>query len=80
MFFNKKKHKLRKKYDEQLLKDIDQAKVQWDNAKKTEMNVYEIDDELIAETQLAKAKYHFLYLEAKKRKLRGRMQSSIISR
>ena len=42
--------------------------------------VYDSDDELTAETKLARAKYEFLYREAKLRKVHGRMQSSVFGK
>ncbi|MYU74997.1 YaaL family protein [Ligilactobacillus salivarius] len=77
--FGRNKKKLRKEYDEELLYLIDQAKKNWDDhARQTEQAVYEVDEELVAETQLAKAKYQFLYQEAKLRNVRGHIQSSVI--
>ena len=75
ILFGRNKKKLRKEYDEELLYLIDQAKKNWDHARQTEQAVYE---ELVAETQLAKAKYQFLYQEAKLRNVRGHIQSSVI--
>lgn len=74
--FNQKK--LRKTYDEMLLSEIDIAKQNWDHAKQTQMAVFDADDELIAETQLAQAKFRFLYQEARLRQVKGRLQSSVI--
>lgn len=78
ILFGRNKKKLRKEYDEELLYLIDQAKKNWDHARQTEQAVYEVDEELVAETQLAKAKYQFLYQEAKLRNVRGHIQSSVI--
>ena len=74
ILFGRNKKKLRKEYDEELLYLIDQAKKNWDHARQTEQAVYEV----VAETQLAKAKYQFLYQEAKLRNVRGHIQSSVI--
>ena len=52
----------------------------WDHARQTEEAVYDSDDELTAETKLARAKYEFLYREAKLRKVHGRMQSSVFGK
>lgn len=78
--FGRKKHLLRKAYDGFLLNDIDEAKQKWDHASQTEKAVYDADNELTAETQLARAKYEFLYREAKRRKVHGHMQSSVFGR
>lgn len=42
------------------------------------MAVFEADDELIAETQAAQAKFRFLYQEARYRKVKGRLQRSVV--
>ncbi|KRM90450.1 YaaL family protein [Liquorilactobacillus cacaonum] len=76
--FGKKKQKLRNKYDALLLDAIDLAAAQWEHAKQTQRSVREEDSELIAQTKLEGAKYAFLYAEARRRKVRGRVQSSII--
>lgn len=76
--FGKKKQKLRKEYDEHLLDTIDLAAAQWEHAKQTQRAVREEDSELIAQTMLEGAKYAFLYLEARRRKVHGHVQSSII--
>ncbi|GAJ25850.1 hypothetical protein JCM15457_751 [Liquorilactobacillus sucicola DSM 21376 = JCM 15457] len=78
--FGRKKKKLRAIYDELLLETIDRAAADWENAKQTQQAVREVDDELIAQTELAGAKYEFLYLEARRRKVRGHVQASIIER
>ncbi|KRM18313.1 hypothetical protein FC40_GL000993 [Ligilactobacillus hayakitensis DSM 18933 = JCM 14209] len=76
--FGLKRKKLRNEYDDELLYSIDLAKKDWDSAKQTEQAVFEVDEELVAETQLAKAKYQFLYREAKLRNVRGHIQASVI--
>ncbi|WP_105957049.1 YaaL family protein [Apilactobacillus quenuiae] len=66
-------------YDEFLLDSIDRAKDQWDKAQETEQAVSEIDEEIIAQTQLSKAKYLFLYREARERNVHNnKIQSSVI--
>ncbi|MDN2452708.1 YaaL family protein [Lactobacillus sp. UCMA15818] len=76
--FGKKQQRLRKEYDERLLNTIDLAAAQWEQAKQTQRAVREEDSELIAQTMLEGAKYAFLYMEARRRKVRGHVQSSII--
>ena len=78
--FVRKRHILRSTYDEFLLDAIDDAKMMWDHARQTEEAVYDSDDEWTAETNLALAKYEFLYREAKLRKVHGRMQSSVFGK
>ncbi|UQS85057.1 YaaL family protein [Apilactobacillus apisilvae] len=66
-------------YDEFLLSSIDRAKAQWDQAKETESAISEVDEEIVAQTQLSKAKYLFLYREARERNVsNNRIQSSVI--
>ncbi|EAL4079010.1 DUF2508 family protein, partial [Campylobacter jejuni] len=40
---------------------------------------YDVDDELLAEVSLARAKYEFLYREAKYRQVKGHIQASVIN-
>lgn len=77
--FGRNKQKLRHTFDELLLKDIDQAKLSWDQSRQTAAAVYDVDDELLAEVSLAKAKYEFLYREAKYRKVKGHIQASMFN-
>ncbi|WP_178195814.1 YaaL family protein [Ligilactobacillus sp. Marseille-Q7487] len=76
--FGRNKQKLRLKYDELLLEDIMQATDIWNHAKQTQAAVYELDDELLAQTKLAQAKYQFLYKEARIRRVKGKIQKSVI--
>lgn len=78
--FGKKKNNLKNKYDEALLADIDQAFSDWTNAKKNQETVFEADEEMVAQTKAAKAQYEFLYREARLRRVKGHVQSSVISR
>ena len=75
--FGRNKQKLRRTYDDLLLADVEQAKVDWDNAKLTQKSVYDADDELEAETKLAKAKYQLLFREARLRRIKGHLQASL---
>ncbi|KRL02876.1 hypothetical protein FC81_GL000366 [Liquorilactobacillus capillatus DSM 19910] len=61
-----------------MLETIDSAAADWESAKQTQQAVREVDDELVAQTELAGAKYAFLYLEARRRKVKGHIQASII--
>lgn len=56
------------------------VKMIWDHARQTEKAVYDADEELTAETKLARAKYEFLYREAKLRKVHGHIQSSVFGK
>lgn len=78
MFGFRKKNNLRSRFNNMLLDDIDLAKKEWDQAQQTQNAVYDADEELIAQTEMARAKYHFLFLEAKRRKIKGHIQSSVI--
>ncbi|WP_057735858.1 YaaL family protein [Liquorilactobacillus uvarum] len=76
--FGRNKKKLRAVFDDLLLETIDYAAADWESAKQTQQAVREADSELIAQTELAGAKYEFLYLEARRRKVKGHVQASII--
>ena len=73
--FKRNKQKLRRSFNELLLEDIDQAKLDWDQARQTAAAVYDVDDELLAEVSLARAKYR----EAKYRQVKGHIQASVIN-
>ena len=80
--FHKNKQKLRKKYDELLLNDIENANALWNQAKQTQAAVYdfyELNDELLAQTKLAQAKYQLLYKEARIRQVKGKLQTNVIN-
>ena len=77
--FKRNKQKLRRSFNELLLEDIDQAKLDWDQARQTAAAVYDVDDELLAEVSLARAKYEFLSREAKYRQVKGHIQASVIN-
>lgn len=77
--FKRNKQKLRRSFNELLLEDIDQAKLDCDQARQTAAAVYDVDDELLAEVSLARAKYEFLYREAKYRQVKGHIQASVIN-
>ena len=77
MFLFKTKEKLRKKYNERLLEDIYQARAFWEDAKHTQEAVYDVDDELEARTKLARARYEFLFKEARRRHLKGKLGAMV---
>ncbi|MBW1605983.1 YaaL family protein [Lactobacillus sp. Sy-1] len=65
-------------YDQELLDSIDDAKSEWDRAQETQNAISEVDGEIIAQTQLARCKYLYLYREARFRKVHNnRIQSSV---
>lgn len=77
MFGAKKQH-IRQDYDTKLLNTIEHAKNEWDHAKQTEIAIADVDEEITAQTALARQKYLFLYREARIRKVRGQhIQSSV---
>ncbi|GAW64075.1 hypothetical protein FC65_GL001603 [Ligilactobacillus acidipiscis DSM 15836] len=78
--FGKKKNNLKKQFDEALLEDIDRAFSEWTNDKKNQETVFEADEEMAAKTKVSKAQYELLYREARRRKVKGHVQSSVISR
>jgi hypothetical protein len=79
LWFRKKHKNIGKQYDEFLLDSIDRSKYQWDQAVETQEAISEIDDEIVAKTSLARAKYLFLYREARKRNVsNNQIQSSVI--
>ncbi|KRM95225.1 YaaL family protein [Loigolactobacillus rennini] len=62
---------LQKIYDEKLLSAIYEAMTEWNRAKETVTSIDDADEELIALTQLARARYLFLYHEARIRGTKG---------
>lgn len=77
MFGSKKQH-LRADYDTRLLTTIERAKEEWDHAKQTEAAIADVDEEITAQTALARQKYLFLYREARLRHVRGQhIQASV---
>ncbi len=77
--FRKKTGHLKEEFDERLLRDIDQAFLAWNNAKRNQATVYEPDGEMEAQTKAAKAQCELLYREARIRKVKGHLQSTVIS-
>ncbi|GEO67112.1 YaaL family protein [Levilactobacillus spicheri] len=74
MFGRKKRHirDLKSLYDDQLLATIDGAKARWDHAKQTEEAIADADNEMTANTALARQTYLFLYREARRRQVRSK--------
>lgn len=75
------KESLKKQYDCKLLADIELAKDEWDNIRNNDdlLATMSTEDYLVNE-QLAKAKFEFLFREAKKRKVKAKIQESVIVR
>lgn len=65
----KKKKKLRRGYDQQLIELMDKTKKDWMIQTQLLKMSFEKSDDLQVLTQLAKAKYFFLFQEAKIRKI-----------
>ena len=81
MFDFFKKEQLKKKYDQKLLNDIHEAKDEWDNTRNNEGMLSNITNEnILVNEQLARAKYEFLFREAKHRKVKAKIQESVIVR
>ncbi|KRL95359.1 YaaL family protein [Levilactobacillus hammesii] len=82
MFGRKKRQfpRLKAAYDEQLLMTIDDAKDRWDHAKQTEEAIADADNEMTANTALARQTYLFLYREARRRQVKGKHISAAIFR
>ncbi|ADG40925.1 MULTISPECIES: YaaL family protein [Leuconostoc] len=81
MMFGKKKKNLRREYDELLVFQIDKAKIDWDTAKNSEEALLDgqVNVRLIqSQTALTKAKFNYLYREARRRKTVGHMQTHVL--
>jgi len=65
----KKKKKLRREYDQKLIELMDTTKKDWMIQSQLIKLSVEKSDDLESITQLAKAKYFFLFREAKVRKI-----------
>lgn len=69
-------------FDQQLLNSLNAAKENWDRAKQNEQAVYDNNtNELVTQTALARAKYLYLYREARLRQVHGQtIQKSVIDK
>lgn len=67
MFNFKPKLRLRKQTDQRLLAQIDAAKKHWLWLKQTETQDIDVDPLLINQVKLQRAKYDFLFVEARHR-------------
>lgn len=76
--FGSRRQQIRQEYDAKLLNTIEGAKEEWDQAKQTEIAIADVDEEITAQTALARQKYLFLYREARLRHVRGQhIQASV---
>ncbi|MBM7544629.1 YaaL family protein [Periweissella beninensis] len=78
----KDNHNIKTNYDTLLMDQIDLAKMDWDEAKYSERAMTEsnYDGRLIqAQTALAKQKFFYYYREARRRKVHGRIQRSVMT-
>ncbi|CAH0417426.1 YaaL family protein [Periweissella fabaria] len=69
-------------YDEMLMDQVDEAKIDWDLAKSSERAMTEsnYDGRLIqAQTALTKQKFFYYYREARRRQITGRIQRSVFT-
>lgn len=64
-----RKQKLRKEFDQNLIDLMETVKKEWDQKSEMHKLSYEPNEELQYQLLLAKAKYIFLFKEAKKRKI-----------
>ncbi|KRN02475.1 hypothetical protein FD13_GL001928 [Levilactobacillus senmaizukei DSM 21775 = NBRC 103853] len=82
MFGRKKRQlpRLKAAYDDDLLSSIDEAKDRWDHAKQTEEAIADADNQMIANTALARQTYLFLYREARLRRVRSKHISAAVFR
>jgi hypothetical protein len=68
-----RKSKLKRTYDEKLLRLMKEQKVAWEDSKVMEEIIIDENRELTAQRKLAKAKYFYLFKEARARKLNGNL-------
>lgn len=67
----RKKHQLKKAYDKKLFDLMQRQKTKWEDSKVMEEIVVDETPSLTAERKCAKARYFYLFKEAKKRQLKG---------
>ncbi|WP_110926057.1 YaaL family protein [Bacillus massiliglaciei] len=68
MFF-RRKGRLKNEYDQQLIMQIEQLKMNWLNQKSLLELSVDPSEEVIAQSKLAELKYIYLYKEAKARQV-----------
>ncbi|ANZ58484.1 hypothetical protein BGL34_05230 [Fructilactobacillus lindneri] len=79
--FGFKRKNFEKIYDEELLNSINYLKQDWDQARQTEQAVADVDQQLLAHTELAKQKFEFMYRQARKRNIKNdRIQPNVYDR
>lgn len=79
--FKRNKYSLKEEYDRQLVEDVELAKNEWENIRTNDdlLATMSMEDYLISE-QLARAKFEFLFHEAKIRQVKAKIQESVIVR
>ncbi|MGM0904835.1 YaaL family protein [Mesobacillus maritimus] len=60
---------LRKKYDKELLQQLNQLRADWEHKKSLMEKSFDAPREFITEAKLAEAKYFYLFKEVKERKI-----------
>lgn len=65
----RRKGRLKREFNDKLMQQMDQVKIEWTNKKKLVERSFDPSREFIAEAKLAEAKYFFLFREAKERKI-----------
>ena len=72
---------LKKQYDQKLLADIELAKDEFNNIRHNDDLLATMStEELLASEQIARAKFEFLFREAKHRKVKAKIKESVIVR
>ena len=66
----RRKGKLRREFDQKLLKDIETMKVNWFNHKSLIETSYDPSFDAISQAKLSELKYYYLFKEARKRKIK----------
>lgn len=68
MFF-RKKGRLRKEFDEKLISQLTELKMDWMQQKSILEKSFDPSEEIFLQAKLSEAKYFFMFKEAKKRKV-----------
>jgi Protein of unknown function (DUF2508) len=67
--FFRQKEKLRKKYNQELVNELEQLRKNWVNQSSLLERSLDPSEDAIIQTKLAELKYFYLFKEAKKRKV-----------
>ena len=76
--FGRKKHNVQKLEDDRLLDSIHVLQERINNTQRLMNNSLEVSDETHLQLRLDRAKYQFLYLEARRRKAQAKETTNII--